>query len=329
MALHFDYEFVQAMEPYMNVLGNAPKHPIGDIANRRKGGDGLFELIMPAWPSQSDVEQSMTSVTTTDGAKIPVTIFRKSGSNSSESGSDSGPESSAVLYCHGGGYFGLSVKQYSKVLEYLVSKSGVPIFAPDHRLAPEHPFPAAIEDCYACLQWLSKKSQSQNIDPARIVVLGDSAGGGLAAALAIMARDRNLSPPLAKQMLVGSMLDDRSTTSRSYIIDTVATWDTDSNITGWQAYIGADKVAGNDVSPYAAPARVQSVKGLPRTYVEVPDIDIFRDENLKYASRIAAEDIETEVHSWVGVPHSFELFSPHITTTQIALQCRVKAIRGV
>lgn len=319
MSFKFDPEFTKAVQPYMETLSKTPKRAVGDTEGRRAGGDTLFDLIMPAWPSMDDVEKTSTTVKAQDGHEIPVTIFRKSGSSKL-----SGP---GVLYCHGGGYISLSVAHYQKVLEYYVSKSGVPVFAPDYRLAPEHPYPTAIEDCYSCLEWLGEEAKSQNVDPSRIAVLGDSAGGGIAAGLAIMARDKGLSPPLARQMLIGSMLDDRSTLRKQPAIDSMATWRTDDNITGWQAYLRSHTASANGVSPYAAPSRVEDVSGLASLYLEVPDIDIFRDENVTYATRIAQANIETEVHVWSGVPHSFELFSPKITATQIALQCRVKAMK--
>lgn len=324
MSLTLDPEYLQAIEPYMPILSQAPKLEIGDVASRRRGTDGLFDLIMPAWPVTTDVEYTAFSVKAEDGFKIPVHRLVKKGTSTSTQGP-------AVFYAHGGGYFALSFKHYRKVLEHYVSLSGVPFFIPDYRLAPEHPFPTPINDCYSALQWLFKGANELNVDASRIGLLGDSAGGGLAAGLAIKARDEKLSPPPARQMLIGSMLDDRSTATRHPEIDQFATWSTDDNITGWGAYLGsAEKVNSQQedaVHPYAAPGRVKSVTGLPKLYLEVPDIDVFRDENLAYASRVAAEDIETEVHVWTGVPHSFELFSPNSTTTQIAIQCRIRCIR--
>jgi len=150
-----------------------------------------------------------------------------------------------------------------------VLQSGVQILAVDYRLAPEHPFPVPVNDSYAALLWLNIRAKQLNVDPARIAVLGDSARGGLAAGLAIKARDEGLSPPIARQMLIGSMLDDRSTTKKYPAIDPFATWATDDNITGWQAYLGSPgKVGEDDVSPYAAPSRVRHVENLPPLYLK-------------------------------------------------------------
>ena len=272
MSLTLDPDYAKALEPYIDILSKAPKLEVGDVTSRRAGVDGLFDLIMPAWPTTSDVEYISFTVKTQNGFDIPVHRLVKKGTSMSTPGP-------SVFYVHGGGYISLSFQHYRKVLELYVSQSGVPIFAPDYRLAPEHPFPAPIEDCYSSLRWLSENAKDLDIDPSRIAVLGDSTGGGLAASLAIKARDEHLSRPLARQMLIGSMLDDRSTAIRHPKIDPFATWSMDDNITGWQAYLGsAEKVNAKEdglVHPYAAPGRVASVKGLPKLYLEVPDIDIF------------------------------------------------------
>lgn len=327
MVLTLDPEYLKAIEPHLPVLENAPKIPIGEVLQRREAVQGLFDLLMPAWPVVKDVQQKVHTIKSKDdGAEIKLVHFTKIGSSSSRTGP-------AVFYVHGGGYFSLSVEHYQKVLEVYVSQSGVPIIAVDYRLAPEFPFPIPVIDCYTALEHIGQNAKDFNIDPARIAILGDSAGGGLAAGLAIKARDEGLNPPLAKQMLIGSMLDDRSTATKNEAVAPFATWAHEDNITGWQAYLGDSKKVNSskagDVSPYAAAARVESVQGLPSLYLEVPDMDVFRDENLEYARRIAAEDIETEVHSWIGVPHSFELFAPNITTTKIALMCRVKAMQSI
>lgn len=323
MPLSLDPEYLKALEPYLPVLQNAPKHPINDVASRKAGVDGLFDLIMPAWPVMDDVTQEVHSVKSDDGFDIPLFHFTKKGVDKSR-------PSPVVFYVHGGGYMSLSVSHYRKVLEVYVSQSGIPIVACDYRLAPEFPFPIPVNDSYTALKYVSKNADLFGIDPARIAILGDSAGGGLVAGLALKARDEALSPPLAKQMLIGSMLDDRKTVKKDEEIAKFATWSYEDNVTGWGAYLGGPaKVNSSEVSEYAAASRAVSVKGLPSLYLEVPDMDIFRDENLEYAGRIAAENIETEVHVWKGVPHSFELFAPHIETTRIAIQCRVKAMKSI
>lgn len=327
MPVTLDPEYIKALEPYLPILENAPRFPVGDTSSRRPATNGLFDLLMPAWPVMNDVQQEAHTVRSKDGTfDIPLFHFTKTGAQTPTPGP-------VILYLHGGGYYGGSVSHYRKLLEVYVSQSGVPMIAVDYRLAPEFPFPTPVDDAFTALEYVSKNAGLFKIDPARIIIFGDSAGGGLVAGLAIKARDEGLSPPVAKQMIIGGMLDDRSTATKNETLAPTATWRHEDNLTGWGAYLGSpDKIGSSkpgDVSEYAAPSRVKSVKGLPSTYIEVPDMDIFREENLEYASRIAAENIETEVHVWKGFPHSFELFAPHIETTKIALQLRAKAIRSV
>ncbi|KAF2719274.1 hypothetical protein K431DRAFT_321819 [Polychaeton citri CBS 116435] len=327
MSQNLDPEYLAAIEPYIPILSQAPKASIGDVTSRRANLDGLFDMLMEHWPEVDDVERSNFTVQSSDGHSVPVHKFVPTDSSSGPRG-DQGDVRPAVLYCHGGAYFSLSVEHYRRVIEIYVSRSRVPIFAVEYRQAPEHPFPAPLEDCYAALDYLSQHASDFQIDPSRIAVLGDSAGGGLAAAVAIKARDQQLNPPLAKQMLIGAMLDDRTTGIRHPAINSLVTWTDDDNLTGWQAYLGADKVdAETGLHPHAVPARCEEVTGLPPLYLEVPFYDIFRDENLVWAARMAGEGISTELHCWSGVPHSFELYAPRIETARIALDCRVKCMK--
>ena len=187
----------------------------------------------------------------------------------------------AVLYLHGGGMISGSVAIYDGPVSRYVSNSGVSMLAVDYRLAPEHPYPVPVEDCYAGLRWLAEHADELGVDPARIAVMGDSAGGGLAAAVALLARDRG-GPDLAAQILIYPMLDDRNTTPDPEIAP-FAVWSYDDNITGWGALLG-DAIGGPDVPAYAAPARATDLSDLPACYIEVGQLDIFRDEDLAYAA---------------------------------------------
>lgn len=282
---------------------------------------------MADWPSVTDAQQEVHTVRSKDDSfDIRLFHFTKQGVHTSA-------PAPVILYLHGGGYFAASVKHYQKFLELYVSQSGIPLVGIDFRLAPEFPFPTPVNDAYSALEYVSKNADLFKIDPSRMILLGDSSGAGIAAGLAIKARDEGLTPPVAKQMIIAGMLDDRSTATKNEELALTATWTHEDSITSWVAYLGGpDKVASNeagDVSEYAALSRVESVKGLPSLDLEVTDMDILRDEKLEYARRVAAENIEMEIHLWRSVPHNFELFVPRIQAARIAFQSRVRAIKSV
>ncbi len=180
-----------------------------------------------------------------------------------------------------------------------------------------------LDDCYAALRWLSEHAEEHGIDPARIAVMGDSAGGGLAAATVLMARDGRLHPPVAKQILVYPMLDDRTRTA-SPALTPFLTWRASDNVLAWDAYLGGP---GYEGSADTVPARAESLAGLPSTYMDVGGVDLFRDECAVYAARLAQQDVETEFHLFPGVPHGFEGAGTAVART--ARELRVKAIKGV
>jgi len=205
-----------------------------------------------------------------------------------------------------------------------VSATRVPMLAVEYRLAPEYPHPTPVEDCYQGLAWLAGHAGELGVDPARIAVMGDSAGGGLAAGVALIARDRG-GPVLAQQILIYPMLDDRSITVDPQIAPYL-TWTYDDNITGWAALLG--EAAGADtVSPYAAPARATDLAGLPDAYLDVGDLDIFRDEDITYAQRLADAGVPTELHLHPGCPHAFETLARKADVSRRAISDRMRRLR--
>ena len=320
MALSLDPEFQQVWDKLVPILTAHPPPEVGDIKSRREGVGALFDMLTKEWPETDDIERSEHSTKSADGYEISISRFATKGRNESK------PQP-AVVYTHGGGYIMLAVKHYERLVASYVRESGVQFFVPEYRLAPESAHPKPTEDCYAALEWVSQHAKDFNIDPARITIMGDSAGGGLAAGVTIMARDKGLSPPLAKQMLIAAMLDDTNTNPKPELIN-FATWTVDDNITGWQAYVG-DKAGSADCSPYAAPTRVKSVEGLPSTYMEVPGLDIFRNENIAYAQRLYDANVVTEFHVWAGVPHSWEIFSPQISISKAAIAERIRVLKAL
>jgi acetyl esterase/lipase len=195
----------------------------------------------------------------------------------------------------------------------------------EYRLAPEHLFPAAVEDCYAAWQWLLDEPTELDIDPARIVLMGESAGGGLAAALAILIRDRGGRQPLA-QMLATPMLDHRNDSPSVRQQSGLGVWDEVSNRTGWIAYLGA-LAAAETVPPHTAPASAQDLSDLPPAFVDAVDAEIFRDEAVAYASRLWMAGVPAEPHVWTGGCHGFYGMIPQLPVARVVYDTRLEWLR--
>jgi acetyl esterase/lipase len=211
---------------------------------------------------------------------------------------------------HGGGHVLGAAAQDDPVLQHLVARSGCVAVAVEWRRAPEDPYPAALHDAYAALRWMVAAPW---VDDERLVVGGASSGGGVAAGLALLARDR-AEIALAGQVLVYPMLDDRQLTASSVEVRDPRLWNDDSNRIGWAAYLsGVDGTAGGDgavVPGYAAPARASDLRGLPPTWLATGELDLFRDEDIGFAARLYAAAVPTELHVYPGAVHGFDLFAP-------------------
>ncbi|MGA2411109.1 MAG: alpha/beta hydrolase [Candidatus Binataceae bacterium] len=214
----------------------------------------------------------------------------------------------ALYWIHGGGYVMGAIEQDDRLMKQLVKRIGCVAVSVDYRLAPEHPFPAPVEDCYAGLKWLFAHAGELGVDPSRIAIGGASGGGGLCAGLALMTRDRGEVRP-AFQLLIYPMIDDRNVTAASYAITDPRMWNRESNRLGWKAYLGRDG-GGADVSPYAAASRATDLTNLPPAYIPVGALDLFVDENIEYAQRLIQAGVPTELHVYPGAFHGFDLFAP-------------------
>ncbi|EHR52435.1 esterase/lipase [Saccharomonospora marina XMU15] len=195
----------------------------------------------------------------------------------------------------------------------------------EYRLAPEHPDPAPVEDCYAGLRWVMGAAADQGLRPEAVVVSGNSAGGGLAAGVALLARDRGGPRPLG-QLLQCPMLDDRCDTPSSVQQAETGLWDGTSDRTGWTALLG-DRRGTTDVSPYAAPARATDLARLPPAYLDVGAVEALRDSTVDYASRIWLAGGDAELHIWSGAFHSFDWWVPDAAVSRAARRSRVDWLR--
>jgi len=231
----------------------------------------------------------------------------------------------AVYHTHGGGMIiGDNRVGVLPVLDWAEELS-LAVVSVEYRLAPECPHPGPVDDCYAGLLWTAEHAGDLGIDPDRIVVAGASAGGGLAAALALMARDRG-GPHLAGQMLMCPMLDDRNDTPSSRQMAGLGVWDHTANQTGWTALLG-DARGGPDVSPYAAPARAADLSGLPPAFIDVGSAETFRDEDVAYASRIWQAGGIAELHVWPGGFHGFAMMAPDAGVSRQARAAQLSWLR--
>jgi acetyl esterase/lipase len=197
----------------------------------------------------------------------------------------------------------------------------------DYRLAPDTPHPGPVEDCYAGLSWTVSHAAELGIDPARVIVAGTSAGGGLAAAVALLARDRG-GPALAGQLLGCPMLDDRNDTPSSRQMAGLGIWDRAANDVGWTALLG-DARGGPDVSPYAAPARATDLSGLPPAFIDVGSAETFRDEDVAYATRIWQAGGSAELHVWPGAFHGFAGMVPQAALSRAAVAAQRDWLRRI
>ncbi len=230
-----------------------------------------------------------------------------------------------VYHIHGGGMVLGDNRSVMPVMLDWIEQVGVIVVSVEYRLAPEHPYPAPVEDCFAGLEWTAAHAAELGIDAGRLIIAGASAGGGLAAAVALMARDRG-GPALIGQMLGCPMLDDRNQTPSSYELENEGTWDRTSNLTGWRALLG-EAQGGPDVSPYAAPSRATDLSGLPPAFLDVGSVETFRDETLDYAARIWRAGGAAELHVWPGGFHGFELLAPAAAISVAARQARIAWLR--
>jgi acetyl esterase/lipase len=219
-----------------------------------------------------------------------------------------------VFEIHGGGFIVGDLTMMDAFGDAVAAGFPAVVVSVDYRLAPEDPYPAGVEDCYAALSWFSDNAAEFGVDPSRVAIAGQSAGGGLAAATALLARDRG-GPDLCFQLLDIPELDDRlDTPSMRQFVDTPM-WNRPNAIRSWSWYLGSDDAPGSDdVSYYAAPARCEDLTGLPPAFVAVMEFDPLRDEGIIYAMRLLEAGVSTELHAYPGTFHGSGL----VTTAEVS-----------
>jgi acetyl esterase/lipase len=214
----------------------------------------------------------------------------------------------AMLYIHGGGMMIGSPAMDDALLASTAAELDIVIVSPDYRLAPENPYPAPMDDCQSAWSWIQQNLLQRGIDGNRIAIGGESAGGGLAAGLVLRTHDEGGPQPVA-QWLFCPMLDDRTALDRSLDDIDHFVWNNKMNLVGWRSYLG--KSFGTDqVSAYAAPARREDLRGLPKAWIGVGDVELFFEENKAYASKLTSAGVPCQLEIVPGAPHAFEGLAP-------------------
>jgi acetyl esterase/lipase len=309
----FDPDLVELLEPLSALL--PPLVPSG-IAGAREAAEKMRLSHDELRRSGTFRAEERTVVRRPDGFCVRLLICRPSAIDTAVP---------AIYFIHGGGMvMGDATSGLDAVLD-LAGELGVAVVSVEYRLAPEHPYPVGVEDCYAGLLWLVRHAAETGIDPDRIVVGGTSSGGGLAAAVALMARDRG-GPALLAQMLSCPMLDDRNDTPSSHQMAGVGLWDRTSNKTGWDALLEG-RSGQPDVPEYAAPARARELSGLPPAFLDVGSAETFRDETVTYASRLWQAGVQAELHVWPGGFHGFAVMAPGVALSQDARTAQQRWLR--
>ena len=232
---------------------------------------------------------------------------------------------SVIYYIHGGGLILSSVETYDARCAHWAANTESTVVSVDYRLAPEYPYPAALDDVMAGLEWTSKNLEVFNA--TKIIIAGDSAGGCLAAAATLRNRDES-TIKIAAQILVYPMIDDRNFGPDPRFTSPFITWTFANNYFGWSAYLGGE-AGGEDTSIYAAPARATDLSNLPRTYIDTGTQDIFLDEDTTYAHRLKGAGVNVEAHIWNGAPHGFDYFAPTSRIARKAWQARFDFVRRI
>lgn len=272
--------------------------------------------LTPALKTPADILVENVFITGQDDqTKIRLRIYKPKSSSS---------PTPVFIWLHGGGYVMGKPEMDDLRCVQTVRESGISIVSVDYRVAPKYPFPAGLEDGYSALKWVEAHSQQIGIDAQRIAIGGASAGGGLAAALAQLAYDRQEIKPIF-QLLVYPMLDDRTVLRTDIDDSNNFTWTQESNRFGWESYLGA-KCGADDVPAYSVPARRADLSGLPPAWIGVGTLDIFHDEDKAYAQKLMECNVECDLHIVQGAFHGFDVLDGQLSIVQEFQKSQVSAL---
>lgn len=289
--------------PYIQQVldaGAGPRGASGFATWRPSDVEGLRHILdeglaqMAALPSPTSVRTDSFITEHGDGTSIEMRWYRKEGA----------PKGPAVVFFHGGARIAGSVDLYDPLVQMMVDWAGVPFLSVEYRLAPEARGASAMHDGLLAVKWLIANHADLDVDPARIAVMGDSAGGGVAAGVAVLARDAGIV--LARQILIYPMLDDRTVFPDPELHAAAAMFSYEFNRTAWASLL-SEVPAGSADHFLAAPARTPDLRGVASAYIEVGELDIFRDEDVRYAQQLWQAGVPTDLHVHSGYPHAFDV----------------------
>ena len=301
--------------PLEELLNTLPGgfNAIKDIEERRNVINSLLRMMTAELPPIENVVIEDRNIDGPDGLlELRVRIYKPADVSGSLPG---------IFFIHGGGMIMGSIEGENLKAAMLCETIQSVVVSVEYRLAPENPYPAPVQDCYEALVWMSKNATELGFDPDRLAIVGGSAGGGLAIATALMARDQEF-PKLCFQMANYPMIDDRNETPSSKEITDVGIWDREANIEAWDWYLG-----GKTADEYAAPARAIDLSGLPPTFIDAGELDLFRDEDIEFAKRLLQAGVTTELHVYPGAYHASESFAPEAELSKQIWAKRIEALK--
>ena len=311
MGFEIDPEIIAGLTSAQPSAGERPSDVFGWRDFLNAGLVAAFSRL----PEAPRVCKRRFTCTADDGAVLELHWYSKADG-------DCGP---AIVYAHGGGMVAGSIEIYEPLMRYYVEQTGIPFLAVGYRLAPESRETGLARDLVAGLKWLFANAADLGVNSSHISIMGDSGGGGVAAAACILARDEQL--PIARQLLVYPMLDDRNVEADDHLA-AVALWKYDSHKIVWDAVLGGEAGAPG-VSPTISPARLEDFGGLPPAYIEVGELDIFRDEALDYVRKLGQAGVSCEFHMYPGAPHGHDWLNLSADVSKRAVHARMCAIRSL
>lgn len=307
-----DPELVPALEVYPDGVLNRET-----LAITREFLEKMTADVNATLPKVEGITQEDRLVPGPEGAPdVGIRIYKPAGRAKNRPG---------FFWIHGGGYVLGTLDGDDYGIKLRMKAVGCVTVSVDYRRAPEAPFPGPVEDCYSALKWMFENADELGVDRSRIAIGGASAGGGLAAGLALLVRDRGEMAPIF-QLLIYPMIDDSNVAPASDTLPDTYIWSRAKNRFGWTSYLGREP-GGEGISPYAAAYRARDLAGLPPAIIVVGDLDLFVDEDMEYARRLIGAGIPTELHVYPGAYHGFNGFAPEATVSRLCNITCTKALK--